>query len=107
PAAVAGLRAGDIIVTTDGQPATTVSKLRDYIGSKDGTPIIFHVRRAESEIDITVTPQMVTLEDGEKRPLTGMVLNESDGMVFMPNGKYTLIYPTPFEQIHTGVMSIV
>jgi len=106
PAAVAGLAEGDIILTVDGQPATTVSKLRDYIGGKDGVPIVFHIKRGEAELDISVKPQMVVTEDGEKIPRTGLILGETDGIAFLPMGKYSTVYPTPLEQVRMGVMSI-
>lgn len=106
PAAVAGLTEGDVILTVDGQPATTVSKLRDYIGGKDGVPIAFHILRGKAELDISVKPQMVTTEDGEKIPRTGLILSETDGIVFLPMGKYSTVYPSPLEQVRMGVMSI-
>ncbi len=107
PAAVAGLRKDDVIVATDGQPTTTVQKLREYIAGKDGVPIGFHIRRGDGELDLSVTPQMVDLGDGEKRAITGIGLRENDGMAFLPMGRYSTVYPSPIEQVRMGVMSIV
>ncbi len=108
PAAVAGLAEGDIILTVDGQPATTVSKLREYIGGKDGVPIklSFHIQRGNAELDISVKPQMVVTEDGDKIPRTGIMLSETDGIAFLPMGKYSTVHPSPLEQVRMGVMSI-
>jgi regulator of sigma E protease len=107
PAALAGLRKKDVITALDGQPVTTVTKLIKDISSKDGTPVTLHLRRAESELDLTVTPQMAVLEDGEKRAMIGFLPTQNDGMELLPMGKYRTVKPSPLEQIRGGVMSIV
>lgn len=58
PAAAAGLRKGDIILTVDGKPATsyTLARLRTLFSRSPGTIVRLHVRSgsAEREVDVTL-----------------------------------------------------
>lgn len=108
PAALAGLRKGDVILSADGQPTTVVRRLVDYVSTKGGTPVTLRIRRDGKEMDVQVTPQVAMIEaTGEKRAMVGLTLSENDGMEFLPMGKYRVVYPRPVEQLRAGVMSIV
>lgn len=107
PAALAGLRKNDVILSLDGQPVTTVGKLMKDIAKKDGTPVTLHIRRGDRELDLSVTPRMAVLPTGESRVLIGFRPEQNDGMELLPMGKYKTVWPNPIEQIRGGVMSIV
>jgi len=108
PAAQAGLRKDDVILFADGQPATEVHRLVNYIATKNGTPVTLHIRRGDKEQDVQVTPQVAVIEaTGEKRAMVGLILSENDGMQFLPMGKYKAMHPGPIEQLRIGVMAIV
>jgi regulator of sigma E protease len=107
PAARAGLKKNDLILSADGKPVT-VKSLISYINSKADSPVVLHIRRGTAEMDLTATPQLATVEDGGKqRALLGFTPSTGDGMAFLAMGKYRVVYPGPVEQIRGGVMSIV
>jgi Do/DeqQ family serine protease len=57
PAAVAGIRPGDVITTVAGKAVNNVSELLTSVASlKPGTPFSFGVRRQDRELDISITP---------------------------------------------------
>src|SRR5207244_2221731 len=69
PAAVAGLRPGDVIVAVDGmavrpsdQPEGTGNDFRDYTQSHEGTPIEVTVRRGDRTFSVTATPVLAPVE---------------------------------------------
>jgi regulator of sigma E protease len=108
PAAQAGLRKDDVILSADGQPTTVVRKLVDFIATKGGTPVTLRIRRGDKEQEVQVTPQVAVIEaTGEKRAMVGLTLSENDGMEFLPMGKYRTTHPGPIEQLRIGVMAIV
>ena len=107
PAARAGLKKDDLILSVDGKPVT-VPGLIAYINGKADTAVTLHVRRGTQEMDIQATPQVATIEGSdEKRALIGFTPDTGDGMELLPMGKYRVIRPGPIEQIRAGVMSIV
>jgi S1-C subfamily serine protease len=58
PAAVAGLRPGDVIVAVDGTPTEGMSELqRVLVSERIGSPVTFTVARHERLLDIDVVPQ--------------------------------------------------
>lgn len=70
------LEVGDVVLTVDGQKATTVEKTRDLIrGTGKGESATVTVRRDGKERDIVVTPQLRE-QDGTKVPVVGVTLGE-------------------------------
>src|SRR5207237_38393 len=57
PAIRAGLQVGDVIVSVDDQPVTTIGKMIKYIGGKDATPVKLAILRGDKNLDLTVTPE--------------------------------------------------
>ena len=107
PAAKAGLKKDDHILSVDGQPFT-VRGLIDYFKGKANTAVTLRVRRGQEEMSVPITPQLAEIQGlAEKRPIIGATLEAGDGMAFLPMGKQKVIYPGPIEQIRSGVMSIV
>ena len=56
PAEKAGLRAGDIVVSFNGQTVTYGSQLTEAIARYPGRTVVFGVRRAGEPLDLPVTP---------------------------------------------------
>jgi regulator of sigma E protease len=55
-AARAGFRAGDVVRTMDGNPATDVIAFTNYVRLRAGTPIHFVATRQGQSVDIVATP---------------------------------------------------
>ena len=57
PAAIAGVRPGDLIVAVDGQPVETMGELQHLlVGERIGASVTFTVARHEHVLDIVVVP---------------------------------------------------
>ncbi len=59
PAAKAGLKTGDLVVSLNGRPIYTFFELPDLINASDGQPIHFVIQRHGKDIPITVTARYV------------------------------------------------
>ena len=80
PAAAAGLEPGDTLVSLDGQHLADIDAIIAYTSARGGAPIVFHLRRGQTETDRTVTPVMMK-DTG--RPGIGIALFET-GLVSYP-----------------------
>jgi regulator of sigma E protease len=112
PAATAGLKAGDRILSADGKPIAVSSVLIKEINSAVDRAVALEIEREGAKQQVTVKPRLpVTDLEGEKpKPSIGVVLvglEASHGITFDMYGKLTPIYPTPTEQVKAGVSSIV
>ncbi|HEX6956858.1 MAG TPA: RIP metalloprotease RseP [Ferrovibrio sp.] len=63
-AAAAGLKPGDRILRADDTTIERFEDLRAYVALRAETPIQFHIRRDDREIDVTVVPKRVDVPDG-------------------------------------------
>jgi regulator of sigma E protease len=83
PAAVAGLKAGDRVVSVAGKPISKFSEMRSAIRDLGGQPVEFVVRRGDKELSITVTPKPPTkptpVFDSEGQPTSVMRLQATIG----------------------------
>jgi regulator of sigma E protease len=108
PAGAAGLQKGDVILGMDDQKAMVVEQLIDYVGSRAGVPITFHLRRDGAALDLKVTPQIpLTSPETDQKAKIGFIPEEDDGLAFQPGGNTRVIHPAPLEQLRAGVMGIV
>ncbi|HEV3475561.1 MAG TPA: M50 family metallopeptidase, partial [Actinomycetota bacterium] len=73
PAAVAGLRSGDVFVAVDGQRLRSYEEFLDYIDSHVGQEIALTVRREGEQVTIRSTPVLARV-DGETIGRLGIVL---------------------------------
>lgn len=90
----AGLKAGDVILTANGQPVSAFSELPPIVEASQGAPIALQVWRAGETFDLTLTPRRRDLptETGfETRWLIGL----SGGLLF----EFETRQPGPFETI--------
>lgn len=57
PAQVSGMRAGDSVVSIDGNAVDTVQQLIDYTSLNAGKPLQYQVRRGSESLNLTVVPR--------------------------------------------------
>jgi len=66
PAAKAGMRAGDVVLSLDGHPIKTTTELREYIQARPATSVLVTWRRAGAELSGRVTTTDEVDEDGKR-----------------------------------------
>lgn len=59
PAAAAGLRAGDVLVSANGQPVNADSPISDVIGAAQGAPVTIKVMRDGKPVELLVKPERI------------------------------------------------
>src|SRR6267143_3549315 len=67
PAAEAGLRVGDRIVSVNGEPVTSAEQVTQFIREHKGQPITLRIERGGVPQDITATPRMLNPQEGRER----------------------------------------
>ena len=82
PAAQAGLKANDVVLTANGETINDSTKLHDIIYAKLDQPVLFTVRRGAETISLTATPS-------SKRPQNQGALGISMGPAMVPSGSVT------------------
>jgi len=83
PAAKAGLRAGDIIVSVDGQPVRSTPKIHDIVSSTGGKPVQVVYSRDGKIGTVTVTPALTDM-DGSQKWMIGVSLQPKVEFVSLP-----------------------
>jgi regulator of sigma E protease len=63
PAAVVGLRTGDVVTAVNGAPIAHWEGFERAIGASGGHPLVLTVRRAGAELTLTIPPRRTTLQD--------------------------------------------
>jgi regulator of sigma E protease len=63
PAAVAGFMPGDRFVSVDGTPVESFADVQRLVSGRAGDPIVFVLKRNESEITLTATPEFMEQPD--------------------------------------------
>ncbi len=58
PAATAGIKEGDNIVSVDSQKAETVEQVVNYVKSKSGSSVDVSLKRGNTDINVKVTPRV-------------------------------------------------
>lgn len=110
PAAKSGMKAGDTIVSINGQPVVTWLQLIDRVRGSGGHPIQFVVRRDASEVQLDITPMRSMTPDGEMTWLIGASRKadevfEHQGIVASVKdaGVETLLYARLIGDVVTGL----
>jgi regulator of sigma E protease len=103
PAAKAGLQKGDAIIAVNGKPMPDGLAISDYIRTNGEKPIDFTVMRHGATLKFRITP-LIPVDDTV--PRIGLVWADEFGVVEDAFGKFTVLHPTPFEQVRSGMMSI-
>ena len=71
PAAKAGMKAGDTIVSINGQAVVTWLQLTDRVRNSGGSEIHFVVRRGAEDVQLDISPMHSMMPDGEMAWLIG------------------------------------
>jgi len=96
PAAVAGLKAGDIINEVDGQKIDSFMDLKARMSISLGDPMNLKVLRGENHIDVTLRPEAKEVDDGlgqqVKTFVIGIVANDIEvkKLSLLQAGKHSL-----------------
>lgn len=91
----AGLRAGDVILAVDGQPAGDVSSVVQAVQRQAGRAVPLLVRRDGADVTLTVTPRAERIENGETVGRIGVQLGGDIPMVTVRYG--------PMDSLWQGV----
>ncbi len=95
PAADAGLQPGDLIRGFDDTPLFNPQALVDHISKNPESPMMLHIQRGTSHLDMKITPALLETK-GEKKPRIGIQWDTE---------QMTLIHPSPLEQIENSISS--
>ncbi len=98
PAASSGLQPGDEIVAVNGKPIYSFLALNTTIQENPKKPVDLKVKRGTELLQFTITPQLLSIEGSEPRPLIGIVWDP---------GPIELARPGPFEQIASSFNTLV
>ncbi len=101
PAAAAGFKPGDTILSANGQPIADFLDMKQFVALRSGEPVVFAVRRGARVVDLTATPI--------RRMQTDPVTHGSSGLGYLgivastrPADVIRRRY-TPLQAVRTGV----
>jgi len=97
PAASAGLKLGDRVVSVDGEKFHHFADVSEYIQSHGSNALHFVVDRAGKDFDATVLPA-IPVGSTNDEPKIGVMWNA--------NGVSTLVYPGAIEQVKDSVRAM-
>jgi regulator of sigma E protease len=83
PAALAGLRQGDVMVSVDGQPIRSTAKVHDIINANGGKPVELVYSRNGKQAKVTLTP-VLTDFNGAKEWMIGVRMEDKVVFVSLP-----------------------
>jgi regulator of sigma E protease len=69
----AGFRAGDLVLSIDGEPIDSFSRMQEVVATSTGKPLTIVVRRGESEETLVATPQLREIETALGKTKIGML----------------------------------
>lgn len=64
PAAAAGFRQGDVIISADGRKVKNFGELDNYALLRSDVPIRFQIERGDKTLELVATPALVDISDG-------------------------------------------
>lgn len=99
PAARAGLKPNDVILSADGHRLYHRLGLSDYIHERGTQPIVLEIGRGKETIQVNVTPELPTAGPAERLPLIGVRWDDT--------GVLAMVYPTPWEQVTSVISNMV
>ncbi len=71
PADKAGLKAGDLLISINGQPLRSPNKLQEVVRGNNGAPVVLEYSRNGQNHSLTVTPEMSAV-DGKPHYMIGV-----------------------------------
>ncbi len=95
----AGLQAGDVILSIDGQKVQTFAQMRDIVGASGGRPLPLRVWRAGKVLDVTLTPRKVDLPRADGGFETRWLIGVAARFLFEPESRRL----GPIEALSAGI----
>ncbi|RYD22469.1 MAG: RIP metalloprotease RseP [Verrucomicrobiaceae bacterium] len=92
PAAKAGFKEGDILVSMNGQAFKDSDKAVEFVKATGANPIEFEIKRSGETIKLTATP-VVPLSPAGKGPMLGLGFHPS------PYNEQQIVHPGPVSQV--------
>lgn len=89
PAASAGILAGDVLLTVDGQPAASVEQFIALVQKSAGAAVTLAVQRGAHTVSVPVTPRLGKNSSGQSLFLVGIEYRNP----------FIIIHPSPFKQL--------
>jgi regulator of sigma E protease len=106
PAALAGLRANDVIVAVNGAPLFHPTVISDEVRKNPGKPIALTAQRGKQKLEVTMTPVMPegllenpSVPQDEKFPRLGIAWEQG--------GRMDVDHPEPLSQIKASVGAMI
>lgn len=81
PAEAAGLRVGDVLLSLDGHPYTTVTEIQDYVNTAGDKSIQVEARRGKKHLVVDIAPK---LKPDTNRYILGVALIETAIVAYSP-----------------------
>lgn len=78
----AGMQAGDVILSVDGQPVEAFSELPPLVAAAEGAPVSLQVWRAGQVLDLTLTPRRTDIPDPDGGFETRWLIGLQSGAFF-------------------------
>lgn len=92
PGEAAGFKSGDLVLSIDGAPIPTFSKMQEIVSVSADTKLLFVVRRAEKDVTIQATPAWREVESAVGKVRIGMLgLKASTAAADMREERYGLV----------------
>lgn len=105
PAAMAGIRKGDTIVSLDGRKLKNQLEVRDYLKAGKSKPVVLEIARRTGTFERTLVPQV---PEEMTEPKIGVLWRaDSDGITWDGQGLMDLVHPAPLEQVGSSVSTVV
>ena len=80
----AGLQAGDLILTVNGQTIAGFDQMPPLVEASQGQPVALTIRRGDQILDLTLTPRRADLPDMQGGFTTRWLIGVSGGLMFEP-----------------------
>jgi regulator of sigma E protease len=93
-AQVAGIRAGDLIVSIKGQPIQSFAQIPEFVWDEAGHPVPMVIRRAGKELSLTVTPRLTTITELGETQQIGRI-----GLAPLPPSQSKFVRYDPFSAV--------
>jgi regulator of sigma E protease len=104
PADVAGIKAGDRILSLDGHPIYDPTEIFKRIEGNPNVPFSLTIATGAETRNVRVLP---AVPDGQSRAVLGIVYaSDSQGIIWDGGGKLTIVHISPLEQIVAAVETI-
>jgi regulator of sigma E protease len=85
----AGLKAGDLILSADGQEVTTFRELPEIVAASKGAPVALTVWRGGEIFELSLSPRIRTVEDPPGTFVERYQIGIASGMAFEPATRST------------------